>query len=198
MIIGVAAVIAMVALGSGAADMIEEQVKTAGHEPDHHLAGQLQRRRRPRAARGTSTRVDGSRRRGASRPAGGRVRRRESASTGQQLIYGSHELEHEHRRHERRSAGDSLVADDVRQLLHAGGRQVRRQSDRPGRQRLGQSLRRRRGPDGHDHSRPQPRVQGARRDGAQGRVPQAARTRTTRCFVALHDGHEEAVGSART
>ena len=46
MIIGVAAVITMVALGTGAQAMIEEQVKATGTNMITVLAGQLQQRRR--------------------------------------------------------------------------------------------------------------------------------------------------------
>ncbi len=88
MIIGVAAVIAMVALGSGAQAMIEAQVMSAGHQPHHDLAGQLHGGRGARAAaaatRGSSRTT---RRRCASCPRSPSWRK--SRSTRQQLIYGN-------------------------------------------------------------------------------------------------------------
>ena len=50
----------------------------------------------------------------------------------------------QHRGHERRPAADPVVADDVRRVLHRGGRPQRQQGDRARRQRRGQPVRRRR------------------------------------------------------
>ena len=50
MIIGVGAVITMVALGRGAQSTIEEQVKSAGHEPHQRQRGKLLVRRRATGA----------------------------------------------------------------------------------------------------------------------------------------------------
>ncbi len=58
MIIGVGAVITMVALGRGAQATIEEQVKSAGHEPDQHQLRQLPAGRRA-AGRGHGDVADG-------------------------------------------------------------------------------------------------------------------------------------------
>ncbi len=104
MIIGVAAVIAMVALGTGAQAQIEEQVKTAGTNliTDHRRAAPTPAAS-ARGAGGNTRLVAGRRRRRcATCPKSQYVA--ESVGTRLQLIYGNQNWNTQRRRHERRPA----------------------------------------------------------------------------------------------
>ncbi len=193
MIIGVAAVIAMVAMGSGAQHMIEEQIKSAGTNMITIMPGSFNQGG-VRGGGGTSTRLV---------PEDAEALRElpelefvsEVVNTRTQLIYQQPELADEHPGRERRPAAHPLVAHAVRRVLQPGGRQDRGQGDRARRERVRQPLRRGRRPDRHDDPRPQSDLPRARRDGLQGRL--LGRHEPGRPGLrAVHHGDEEAVRPA--
>ena len=117
MIIGVGAVITMVALGRGAQATIEEQVKSAGTNLININSGNFQSGRRP-PGRGHGHDADG---RGRDRAAPGARRavrrgRRELARPGHRR---QPELVDAGAGHRRRPAGHPQLADQVRHVLHA-------------------------------------------------------------------------------
>ena len=195
MIIGVGAVITMVALGTRRAGDDRRAGQVRRHQPHQHQRRQLHAGRRP-AGPGH---VELARRR--------KTPRRCATCPGVQYVVGRRQLARpDHRRqpelvepgsgHRRRPAADSQLADEVRHLLH------RRRTSRSAAKVvvLGtivaeHALRTRRRPDRRDHPRPQPAVQGARRHDAEGRRARSARIRTTG-LRAVHDGQKKLSGPA--
>ena len=178
MIIGVAAVITMVALGTGAQAAIEDQIRGAGTNMIMVFPGAATVGRR-QAGRRHLQQADAGRRRGAAGPAGRRVRDRSRAepAAGHRR---REQLAHVHRRRQRGLSGDQGMADEVRR------RSSPTRTSRPSAKvcvlgaNVARHAVRRRRPDGTGASHPQSDLQGARRDDAQGRRRPAARTRTTR------------------
>ena len=178
MIIGVGAVITMVALGTRRAATIEEQVKSAGTNMIIVNAGNFSTGgvRRARAMSTTLMPDDAEALRAAARRA---VRR-----CGRQLARAGHrrqpELVDADPGHGRRPAAHPQLADQIRQFLHAAGRQQRRKGRRARHGRVRHAVRAGRRSDRADHPRHEPAVQGDRRDDQQGAVDRSGRTRTTR------------------
>ena len=194
MIIGVAAVIAMVALGSGAQADDRGAGQVRRHQPHHDLAWQFSSAGGAQGRLGSNTRLveDDAK---ALRELPEVLYVAEIANTRSQLIYGNQNWQ-------TNIEGANVDLPLIRSwqvqyggVLHGGRRAGGEQGHRARRERLGQALRRRRRSDRHGHSRPQSRLQGARRHGAQGRDrrrPEPGRPG----LRAVHDRHEEAVRSA--
>ena len=160
MIIGVGAVITMVALGRGAQATIEEQVKSAGTNLINVNAGNFSQGgvRQGQGMANTLMPADAN----AVRVAAGRAvrrRRRELARPGHRR---QPELVDAHRRHRGRLSADPELAGEIRQLLHAAGREHGRQGRRPRHRRLRDAVRTGRRPDRPDHPHPQSAVQSHR------------------------------------
>ena len=159
MIIGVAAVIAMVALANGAQSTIESQIKSAGTNLIYVMAGNFQTGgvRQGSGAANTLTVEDALAVRdevpGVQYLAMG-------VRTRSQVIAGNQNWNTHRAGHRRGPAADPLVARAVRRVLHDAGRQQRGQGRRARQGRPRQPLRRGRRPDGPDHPHPQPAVQG--------------------------------------
>ncbi len=151
MIIGVGAVITMVALGRGAQATIEEQVKSAGTNTININAGNFTPGRRA-SGPGHVELADGRGRDGAATGAGHsiRQRRRQLARPGHRR---QPELVDADPGHRRRLPADSQLADEVRRILHAAGCQQRRQGRGAGHGRRRHALRSRRRSDRRDHPR---------------------------------------------
>ena len=103
MIIGVAAVIAMVALGTGAQATIEEQVKSAGTNLIT-ITPATSRTAACARAQGTSTQLMPEDARGAARPAGGRSTSPRASTRAAQVISGNQNWNTQHPGHRRRPA----------------------------------------------------------------------------------------------
>ena len=190
MIIGVAAVIAMVALGNGAQSTIESQIKSAGTNLIIVMAGNFQAGgvRQGSGAANTLTVEDAQAIRdevpGVQYLAVG-------VRTRSQVIAGNQNWN-------TRIQGTDVDLPLIRSwpaqfgaFFTVAGRQQRGQGGRAGQGGPRQPVRRGRRPDRPDHPHPQPALQGDRRDGQQGpgdrrRGPGRRRLR------ALHDGAEEA------
>ena len=157
MIIGVGAVITMVALGRGAQATIEEQVKSAGTNVININAGNFTQGgvRQGQGMSSSLTAEDAT----ALRAVPGV----QYVSAGRQLARADHrrqpELVQPGPGRRRRPPADSQLADEVRQLLHPAGRRQRGQGRRPRHGRRRNALRTRRRPDRRDHPHPQPAVQ---------------------------------------
>ena len=191
MIIGVGAVITMVALGKGAQSTIEAQVKAAGTNMITVMAGNFsQGGVRQGGGMATTLTVEdaagAARRSGSGVPGGGRAIAGAAHCRQPELV----EPDSGHRR---RSAADSQLADEVRQLLHGPGRQRRAEGGRARADRLGQPVRAGRRSDRADHPGQEPAVQGARRPVAEGLDGVRAGSGRRR-LRAVHDGPEEAPG----
>ena len=141
MIIGVAAVITMVALGTGAQTSIEAQIQSAGTNMIIVIGRQLHAGRRPPGP-GQRQHAD-ARRRGGDRAAAGRAVRRGRLEHARADRRRQPELEHADAGHRRRLPADPLVADRAAALLHAAGCRDRVES-RGARQRRARSAVRRR------------------------------------------------------
>ena len=189
MIIGVSAVITMVALGTGAQSSIETQIQAAGTNMIMVSAGNFQQGgvRMGQGNASTLTPDDAL----AIRDVPGVQyigARRQHARPGRRR---QHELGHADAGHGCRPAADSIVADDARRVLQPGRRRDRVEGRGPrlGRARTAVRRRRRSGRPGDSHQ--QPAVHRRRRDGEQGPVghgPGPGR----RGLRAVHDGDEEA------
>ena len=139
MIIGVAAVIAMVALGTGAQAMIEDQVKTAGHEPHH---------RSWRAARTPAASATAPAGNIALLPEDAQPLRdlpeiqyvAESVGTRLQVIYGSQNWNTSVEGTNVDLPIIRVLAAQIRIVLHRGGRQGRGQGRRPRFERVEHAL----------------------------------------------------------
>ena len=176
MIIGVAAVIAMVALGTGAQAHDRGTGQDGRHEPDHDLAGQHDGDgRRPHGGCGHEHAPDAGGRRSAARPAGSRSTSPKASAPASQLIYGNQNWNTSVEGTNVDLPADSVVAAEVRHVLHRRGRAARRpRSCVLGVERLGHALRRGRRSDRRADSRPQPHLPRARRDDARRARPAAA------------------------
>ena len=126
MIIGVAAVIAMVALGKGAQSSIETQIKSAGTNIINVMAGNFMAGgvRMGGGAANTLTveDADAIRNEVPGRPVPGD--RRQHPGAGHR---GQPELADAHQRQRGRLAGHPVLGGQVRGVLHPAGRQQRRQ-----------------------------------------------------------------------
>ena len=189
MIIGVSAVITMVALGTGAQSSIETQIQAAGTNMIMVSAGNFQQGG-VRMGQGNASTLTPEDAHGDSRRARRAIHRarRQHARPGRGR---QHELGHADPGHRRRPAADSIVAGDARRVLRAGGRRDRVEGRRArlGRPRTTVRRRRRSGRPGDPHQ--QPAVHRRRRDVEQGPVrhgPGPGR----RGLRAVHDGDEEA------
>ena len=189
MIIGVGAVISMVALGRGAQATIEEQVKSAGTNLININAGNFQQGGvRQGAGMATSLTAEDAT---ALRQVPGVQYVSAGVNSRGQVIAGNHPGAGRRRR----SAGHSQLAAQVRHLLHAPGRQHGGQGGGPRHGGLRHAVRARRRPDRSDHPDPQSAVQGDRRDDEQGSG--ALRPGSGRHHLhAVHDGSEEAAGDS--
>ncbi len=179
MIIGVSAVITLVAMGNGAQSVIEDQIKGAGTNMITVNAGNASQGG-VRGGSGTSSTLTVDDADAIRKEIPGvqyLVARRPDADAGGR---GQPELVHAHSGHGRRSAADSRVADARRQFLQRAGCHQRRQGRGPRKDGQRDAVRRRRrsGRSGDPH--PQSAVQGDRRDGGQGPDPAWARTWTIR------------------
>ena len=157
MIIGVGAVITMVALGRGAQATIEEQVKSAGTNIININAGNFTQGgvRQGQGMSSSLTAEDATALRSRSRRAV-RVGRRQLARPDHRR---QPELVQPGPGRGRRHPADSQLADEVRQLLHPAGRHQRRQGRRARHGRRRNALRARCRSDRRDHPHPQPAVQ---------------------------------------
>ena len=194
MIIGVGAVITMVALGTGARTTIEERVKSAGTNMIMVNAGNFSTGG-VRMGQGNSTTMtpeDATAHQGAARRP---VRRRPARRRRGQIIAGNQNWSTQVQgtdidlpliRSWPTKYGSFFTQPDV-----TGAQKVAVLGTR----RLRHAVRARRGSDRADHPHPQPAVQGDRRDGEQGAVvdgPGSGR----HDLRPLHDGDEEAAGAA--
>ena len=195
MIIGVGAVITMVALGSGAQAHDRRAGQGRRHQHDHHQRRQLHAGRRPQRPGHVDTRLmpeDAT----ALREVPGVQYVAAGVNSRAQVIAGNQNWSTQHRGHRRRLAADPQLAD--RSTARSSRR---RTSAAPPRSRcsgtvVADTLF---GPDvdptGADHPHPQPAVQGDRRDDAQG--PGGDGPGPGRHDLrAVHDGAEEAAGAA--
>ena len=186
MIIGVAAVIAMVALGSGAQAQIEEQVRVAGHEHGHLMPGSMMPAR-ALGAGGTSTIP---RRRGAARDS--EIEYVSEMGARAQVIYGNQNWNTQIRA--RTSTCPSGPGVKIRLVLHRGGREGLREGSCSARtSRTTCSARHR--SDRPEHPREESDFPRARRHDGQGRLlgrPEHGRPGV----CALHDRDAEALRSA--
>ena len=134
MIIGVGAVITMVALGRGAQATIEEQVKSAGTNVININAGNFTQGgvRQGQGMSSSLTAEDAA----ALRLVPGIQYVSAGVNSRGQIITAQPELVQPGPGRRRRPATDPQLADHVRQLLHAAGRQQRCQGRRPRQSRL--------------------------------------------------------------
>ena len=148
MIIGVAAVITMVALGTGAQTTIEAQIQSAGTNMIIVSAGNFSQGG-VRQGRGNASTLVPEDARGYS-PARGVQYTAAGSNTRRAGRLGQSELEHPGPGHRRRLPVDPGVADQQRRLLHAAGRYDRREGRRARQHRARPAVRDRRRPDRPD------------------------------------------------
>ena len=194
MIIGVGAVITMVALGTRRAGDDRRAGQGGRHQHDQHQRRQLHRRAASGRARATSTTLMPEDAHGAARRARRAVRRRGRRTRRAQVIAGNQNWSTQ-------IQGTDVDLPLIRSwptkygaFFTPAGRQQRGQGRgaRHGRRR--HAVRRGRRSDRPDHPHPQPAVQGDRRDGAARASRRDRAGSGRRDLRALHDGAEEAAG----
>ncbi len=191
MIIGVGAVITMVALGKGAQSTIEEQVKAAGTNMINVNAGNFSQGG-VRMGGGNATTLTPADVEAIKRAAERAVRRR-GREVARPAHRGQPELVEPDPGHRRGPAADSQLADEIRQLLHRPGRGRRRQGLRAGPDRRRHALRAGRRSDRPDHPGQESALQDHWRDGLQGDLGHGGRSGRHR-VRAVHDRAEETAG----
>ena len=195
MIIGVGAVITMVALGTGARTTIEERVKSAGTNMIMVNAGNFSTGG-VRMGQGNSTTMTPEDADGAQGTARRAVRRGRRADSRAQVIAGNQNWSTQVQGTDTDLPLIRSWPNEVRQLLHASRTSpARRRSPCSAPSCPTRCSATRRRPDRPDHPHPQPALQGHRRDGQQGAVvdgPGPGR----HDLRALHHGDEEAAGAA--
>ncbi len=150
MIIGVGAVITMVALGKGAQTTIEEQVKAAGTNMINVMSGNFSQGgvRMGQGQSNTLMPEDAE----ALREVPGVQYVAAGASTRGQVVAGNQNWSTHGRGDRRRHAADPQLADEVRLLLLTAGRQRRRQGGGARQRRRRHAVRAGRRPDRGDRS----------------------------------------------
>ncbi len=189
MIIGVAAVITMVALGTGAQTSIEAQIQSAGTNMIIVSAGNFSQGG-VRQGQGNAVHP-GARGCGGHIPAAGRAVHRGRLEHARTDRLGQSELEHPGPGHRRGLPVDPGVADQQRRLLHAAGCRDRVEGRRARQRRARSAVRDRRRPDWTGDPHHQTAVHGGRRHVQQGSVghgPGPGR----RDLHPVHHGPEEA------
>ena len=194
MIIGVGAVITMVALGRGAQADHRGAGQVRRHQHDQRQRRQLPAGRRPPGP-GHVDHADARRCRRRSARCRACSTSRPASNSPRPGHRRQPELVHAGPGHRRRPAADPQLADQVRRVLHAAGRQHRGEGRRARHGRVRHAVRPRRRSDRTDHPHPQPAVQGHRRDGEQGSGPFGPGP-GRHDLRALHDRAEEAAGHA--
>ena len=178
MIIGVAAVITMVALGTGAQSSIEAQIQSAGTNMVMVSAGNFMQGGVRLGQGNASTLVPEDAAAIAQLPGVQYVAA--GSNTRGQIIAGQPELEHAGAGHRRRHAADPVVAGEGGGVFHAAGR-VHRLEGRRARQRDARSaVRAGDEPDRRRHPDREPALHHRRRDGRARASRGWARIRTIR------------------
>ena len=179
MIIGVAAVITMVALGTGAQSSIESQIQAAGTNMIMVSAGNFQQGgvRMGQGNASTLTPEDAI----AIQERAGRAVRRAGCEHARAGRGRQHELGHANPGHRCRSAADPLVARHEGRVLRACRRQLRLQGRRARLRRPRAVVRRRLRSGRPDHPDQQPAVHRGRRDVGRKANRAWARIKTMSC-----------------